>query len=269
MEKCHLALWTAISHSMTLTTAPWFLLPNSSWSTGTESLGHCDICDAKNLSTSKQATLQLLVKPGGDLKCGVCRLHDENANRQHQRCAWHKNGGGGGSTDFLAVGLLTEVIAAPWQQPSFKQPLCAVLDLGPVQGDEAALQLCAVYFPSLVISDSVWTETSLAYLIVCLRLTVSLQEAQTRATVLPRGNVSGKPEGNCFYGSTRWGFVVETSHLLPYGFSYMLSKQSYRCPLELPPFVLHWCHFSAYSVWGKVSKTAGLFYMKNLISVKT
>lgn len=75
MEKCHLALWIAISHSVTLTTAPWFLWPNFSWSTGAESL------DAKNLSMSKQATLQLLVKPGGDLKCGVSRLHDENANR--------------------------------------------------------------------------------------------------------------------------------------------------------------------------------------------
>lgn len=110
----------------------------------------------------------------------------------------------------------------------------------------------AVYFPPLVISLSSsqnfcktrldaltpsepnFFSTSLACL-VCLRLTVSLQEAQTRATVLPRGNVSGKPEGNCFYGSTRWGFVVETSHPLPYGFSYMLSKQSYRCPLELLP----------------------------------
>lgn len=202
---------------------------------------------------STQATLQLLVKPGGDLKCGLCRLHDENANRQHQRC-----GGSGGehwwgsSALFLAVGFLTEVIAAPWQQPSFKQPLCAVLDLGPVQGDEAALHLCAVCFPPSVISLSspqnfckTWLDaltpsepnfflTSLACL-VCLRLTVSLQEAQTRATVLPRGNVWGKPEGNCFYGSTRWGFVVATSHLLPYGFSYMLSKQSYRCPLELLP----------------------------------
>lgn len=245
-QKCHqiftLCKWKDViwlCALQSLTAWRWPLRRDSycqscSWSTGAESLGHCDICNAKNLSTSKQAPLQLLVKPGGDLKCGVCRLHDENANRQHQRCAGHKNGGKK-ALIFWQLVCWRRLLQRHDSNPLLSSLSVQCWTLVRVQGDEAALQLCAVYFPPLVISLSSsqnfcktrldaltpsepnFFSTSLACL-VCLRLTVSLQEAQTRATVLPRGNVSGKPEGNCFYGSTRWGFVVETSHPLPYGF---------------------------------------------------
>lgn len=130
-----------------------------------------------------------------------------------------------------------------------RQPHCAMLDLVWFKEMKLPLKLCTVYLYYFILSSSqnfhhtwfeVLTSSELSFFwpllafLVCLSLTVSLQEAQTRAIVLPPGNVSGKPEGSCFYGSMRWGFVGETSHLFLYQFSSMLSqKQWYRCPLQL------------------------------------